>query len=338
MEFPFLRIYGVTDHAMLHSPMIKCPLLVAIVFLLSFQAAFGYGNAGHQVVGDIAEVYLKNTRAEKEVKALLLPGEDLARAATWADRAKLPDKYLNDEMKGFVANNPSHHSYHYCDVPFQQTAYRDGLTGTRKDDIVHTLRACIEVLQSPNAAPQNPLSINKRVALMLIVHYMGDLHQPLHVGCSYVDDRNHFVDPETGAKGQPDAGANNFRLTTRTSLHGYWDTQTVKLARDHAGTEDFKTFIISHSPMQPAWKATGPVVSWPAQWATDTLHEAKHCFEGITLGNRFVVPKDDKHDEHFEWAVTLQPNYDEKARDIVEIELAKAGYRLATLLKAIWPD
>ncbi len=318
--------------------MIKSLLLFTTASLLSFHSALGYGNAGHQTVGDIAEVYLKNTHAEKEVRALLSSGEDLARAATWADRAKLPDKYLNDEMKAFVANNPNHHSYHYCDVPFQETTYRDGVTGTRPDDIVHTLRACIQVLQSPEPAPENPLKLSKRVALMLIVHYIGDLHQPLHVGCSYVDDQNHFINPQTGAKGQADAGANNFRLTTRTSLHGYWDTQTVKLARDHAGAEDFKTFLIAHSPMQPEWNATGPVVSWPEQWATDTLHEAKHCFEGLTLGSRFVVPKDEKRDEHFEWAVTLQPNYDEKARDIVEVELAKGGYRLAALLKAIWPE
>ena len=313
-------------------------LFLTSISVFSFQAAFGYGNAGHQAVGDIAEVYLKGTRAENEVHALLLPSEDLARAATWADRAKLPDKYLSDEMKAFVASNPNHQSYHYCDIPFQETAYRVGLIGARPDDIVQTLRACIEVLKSSEAAPANPLKLTKRVALLLITHYMGDLHQPLHVGCSYVDEQNQFVNPETGAKGQPDAGANNFRLTTRSSLHGYWDTQTVKLARDHAGAEDFKTFIIAHTPMQPEWNATGPIVSWPEQWATDSLHEAKHCFEGITLGNRFVVPKDDKHDEHFEWAITLQPNYDEKARDLVEIELAKAGYRLAALLKAIWPE
>jgi hypothetical protein len=45
-----------------------------------------------------------------------------------------------------------------------------------------------------------------------------------------------------------------------------------------------------------------------------------------------------KHDEHFEWIVTLSPTYPEHSRDIVEVELSKAGYRLGVLLKAIWPD
>ncbi len=300
--------------------------------------AFGYGNAGHQAIGTIAEHYLANTRAGREVKNLLKPGEGLDRAATWADRAKLPEKYLTDEMKGFVTSNPEHHSYHFCDVPFQEKAYHEGITGSNSHDIVHTLRICIQVLQSPETSPENPLKINKRVALMLIAHYIGDLHQPLHVGCSYVDEENHFVDPEKGAKGQADAGANYFRFTKTTTLHGYWDTQTVKLARDHAAKEDFPTYLVAHFPPMPGWDAKGPLGTWPEQWANDTLGLAKQCFEGIKLSNRTLVPKDDKNEEHFEWKVALTPGYAEKSRDIVELELAKSGYRLAALLKAIWPE
>ncbi len=318
--------------------MIQTFLLAAATCLTLACTALGYGNAGHQAVGTIAEHYLEGTRAGKEVHTLLNADENLDRAATWADRAKLPDKYLNPEMKDFVANNPGHHGYHYCDIPFQEKAYKDGLTGTTDHDIVHTLRTCIAVLRKSNDVRDNPLKINKRIALMLIAHYLGDLHQPLHVGCSYVDEHNNFVNPKTAGKAQPDAGANNFKLTTRSSLHGYWDTQTVKLARDQAGTEDFTSWLIAKNPPKPDWKATGPIGTWPEQWATDTLHLSQACFDGVKLGQRFIVPKDDKHEEHFEWAITLPPGYDEKARDTVEVELAKAGYRLAELLKAIWPE
>lgn len=299
---------------------------------------FGYGNAGHQAIGTIAEHYLQGTRAGREIRTLLKPGEGLDRAATWADRAKIPDKYLTAEMKGFVANNPEHHSYHYCDIPFQEKAYREGITGSNPHDIVHTLRICIQVLQSPQANLENPLKINKRIALMLVAHYIGDLHQPLHVGCSYVDESNHFVNPVTGAKGLPDAGANHFQITKSTKLHGYWDTQTVKLARDHAGNEDFTTFLINRFPPKPDWEAKGSIGTWPEQWATDTLGLAAKCFDGITLGERFLVPKTEESEAHFEWKITLPSGYPEKSRDIVEVELAKAGYRLAVLLKAIWPD
>jgi hypothetical protein len=312
-------------------------LLGFLCHVVLLVGSFGYGNAGHQAVATIAERQLAGTRAETEIRALLHENEDLARASTWADRAKFDDKYLTKEMKEFVAQNPGHHGYHYCDIPFQEKTYRNGMTGTNDRDIVHTLRICIATLQKSDDLSDNLLKIDKRIALLLLVHYLGDLHQPLHVGCSYLDENDRFVNPETGASGQGDNGGNCFRLTTRTSLHGYWDTQTVKAARDHAGTEDFSTWLVASQPPQPDWKASGPLVTWPEQWASDTLLLSPRCFEGITLGPRFLVPTDEKHDAHFEWKVTLDREYADKSRDIVERQLSKAGYRLAELLKAIWP-
>ena len=315
-------------------------LIFATVALATIGNALGYGNAGHEAIGTIAEHDLEGTRALKEVRSLLHQGEGLDRASTWPDRAKLPDKYLTAEMKDFVANNPEHHTYHYCDIPFQQKAYREGVTGTNSRDIVHVLELCIKVLQAPEDDSQNPLKINKRVALMLTAHLVGDLHQPLHVGCSYIDEHDQFVDPETGAKGQPDAGANYLRVKSRsgTALHGYWDTLTVKAARDHLGVADFPAALVTANPAKPEWNAKGPVATWPAQWATDTLGLAHLCFTGLTPHDRFLVPKDEKHEEHFEWIVTLPPTYADQSRGTVEMELSKAGHRLAALLKAIWPE
>ncbi len=315
------------------------PIFAAtLCVLLQTAAAPGYGPAGHQAIGKIAEKDLEGTRAGREVRKLLLPDERLDYAANWADRAKLPEKYLSDEMKSFIAANPKHHSYHYCDVPFQVEEYRDGITGTNDRDIVHILRICIGVLQSPEEAPENPLHIGKRTALLLIAHLIGDLHQPLHVGCSYVDADNHFVNPETGAKGQDDAGANYYRLGGRINLHGYWDTITVKAARDHAGEEDFTTWLVAKHPPQPAWDATGPAATWPTQWASESVRLARRCFDGIELGERTLIPADEKFPEHFQWKIALPEDYAVRSRDIVEEELSKGGYRLAALLKAIWPE
>lgn len=314
------------------------PLILAVA--LSVRAS-GYGNAGHQAIGTVAERHLEGSRALKEVRALLKEGEGLDRAATWPDRAKLPDKYLSAEMKEFVANNPEHHHYHYCDVPFQQSSYRHDGFGADKHDIVHTLEHCIRVLQSPGDKADNPLKIRKRVALMLVAHLVGDLHQPLHVGCSHVDSDDRFVDPSDGSRqGQADAGANYFHLKTRSgmTLHGYWDTQTVKGARDHLGVEDFPGALMKAWPVRPEWDARGDVGTWPAQWATESLLRSRDCFDGLVPRDRFFVPKDEKHDDHFEWVVTLPAPYPVKSRDTVEEELAKAGYRLAAVLKSVWPD
>jgi len=318
--------------------MIRIYLLALGLCQLLATDASAYGAAGHEAIGRVAEFHLKGSRAEKEVRALLNANEDLARVTTWADRAKIPEKYLTNEMKEFVANNPLHHENHYCDVPFQEKAYRDGLIGTNEHDLIHSMRACIKVLQSSDDIADNSLKINKRVALMLLAHYIGDLHQPLHVGSSYVDENDKFVNPQTGAKGLPDAGGNYFRLTAKNSLHAFWDTMTVKLSRDKAGEKDFTAYLVENFPVKPEWNAKNAVNTWPQQWATETLLLAPQCFEGLTLGKRFLVPKDEKHEEHYEWPATLAEGYKEKAHDTVEQELAKSGYRLAVLLKAIWPE
>lgn len=320
--------------------MIKRLLLHVGLTLMLAVSSLGYGNAGHEAVGNLAARYLMGTRAEKEIIALLNPNEGMDRAATWADRAKFPDKYLTHEMKEYVANNPDHHSYHYCDIPFQERAYHEGITGTNDKDIIHSIQICIQVLSAPNDNKDNVFKINKRIALLLLIHFIGDLHQPLHVGCSYVDDMDQFVNPETGGKGQPDAGANNFRIKTPsgTSLHGYWDSLTVKAARNQADGENFTDFLIKKNPPKADWKATGPIKTWPVKWTNDSLTISKKCFEGIVPRDRFFVPKSEKYKEHVEWIVTLPTDYAVRSRDIVEIELSKAGYRLAELLKAIWPE
>jgi S1/P1 Nuclease len=311
--------------------------LLGLLLASSIPTAFGYGNAGHEAVGNVAAHYLAGTRAETEVRKLLRPNEDLAKAATWADRAKLPEQYLSDEMKDFVAHNPEHHSYHFCDVPFQEKAYQEGGTGTGPNDIVHTMRLCIAILRDPKSHADNPRNITPRIALLLLAHFAGDIHQPLHVGTSYVNKKNQFVDPDKGRKGQEDAGANYFKLNKSTSLHGYWDTIAVKKVRDKAAGQDFTTWLIEQHPPKPDWKTNGAVSTWPRKWATDTLQLSAQCYKDIKISDRETIPATDTHPAHDEWKATLPPGYDERAAGIVEVELTKAGYRLAELLKAIWP-
>ncbi len=311
--------------------------LLASLIVLGDRTASGYGNAGHEIVGTVAERLIQGTPAEAKVRALLKPNETLAKAATWADRAKFPDQYLSPEMKEFVANNPDHHQFHYCDVPFQEKRYRAGGTGTNPADIVQMMSLCIRILQDPDPAPKNPRHFSKRVALLLLAHLAGDIHQPLHVGCSYVDAKDKFVNPEKGGKGEEDRGGNNFNLRGKTSLHGFWDTPAVKLAKDKAHGQDYVTYLLTQQPPKPEWKSSGPPATWPQQWATDTLQLSSQALHGIKLSNRHTVPADEKHPPHTEWTVTLPPGYEEQAANVVEMELAKGGYRFAELLKAIWP-
>lgn len=310
-------------------------------------ALSAYGPDGHDTVGMIAEKLLADTRALKEARALLAEGETLGKASNWADEAKAPASRLTPEMKAFVEAHTAHGTFHYCDVPMQQSAYRLGLPGTRANDIVQILECCIKVLQTPGDARDNPLGIDKRTALRLAAHLVGDLHQPLHVGCSYIGENDKFVDPTTGVTAQDDAGGNYLHIGSRdgANLHKYWDIDTVAAVRtqhfgdgDDAAEGDLPTALLKVHPPRPGWAVKGSVETWPVQWANDTLTLTSVVFKDITPRDRHLRPANKWSGEHFEWVIDLPESYPDTARDTVSLELTKAGYRLAAMLKALWPE
>jgi hypothetical protein len=61
-----------------------------------------------------------------------------------------------DEMQSYVAANPKHSEYHYTDLPFQYSHYHDHDVGSADNDIVQTLKQCIQVLQGKDDASSNP--------------------------------------------------------------------------------------------------------------------------------------------------------------------------------------
>jgi len=175
--------------------------LVLIVVVTS--QAFGFGPAGHKLVGQIADELLKGKQVEEKVKALL-NDFTLAEAAGIADDIKhwdgqptfhLPwtqDGDLCDQMREFLeansnesgshGHNPDHHVYHYTDISVSSDLkYDKHKTGAEKDDVVQMISYCIGVLKGTEPQP-NPKKITPTVAVILLSHYVGDMHQPLHVG------------------------------------------------------------------------------------------------------------------------------------------------------------
>jgi hypothetical protein len=102
-------------------------------------------------------------------------------------------------MQSYVAANPKHSEYHYTDLPFQYSHYHDHDVGSADNDIVQTLKQCIQVLQGKDDASSNPHRFTPRQALLILTHLAGDITQPLH-GAAYVDQRGTFVVPQTAAQ------------------------------------------------------------------------------------------------------------------------------------------
>ncbi|MEP2403057.1 MAG: S1/P1 nuclease, partial [Nonlabens ulvanivorans] len=139
-------------------------IITFLVFLVAFTAqADDWGKTGHRATGAIAEQYL-NKKARKAI-AQLLDGESLALVSTYADDIKSDTLYR--------AYGPQH----YVNVPFDKTY--DTHPHSEKGDIIQAIDHCIATLKSDTATKEE-----KAFQLRLLVHFIGDLHQPLHTGIS----------------------------------------------------------------------------------------------------------------------------------------------------------
>lgn len=290
--------------------------------------AFGFGPKGHQTVGAVADLLLAGTNAERHVREILGP-EKLEQAALWADQVK--GSHLPAEMQAFVDRNPRHKTYHYTDIPIQEAAYRGNSKGARPDDVVRMIRRCISVLEGHGA---NPTNLTQKEALRLLAHYLGDIHQPLHVGAGYFDAQDHLANPNQVAGTSETQGGGWIKY--RGGLHGYWDGDTVELAMSAAHVTTPSAFAVRLKQNPPAgWQTPGFFSSWSTSWATEMLPDAKKAYSLLTFGPRHMTG----NPPHPEWPATAASDnaYDSWAKGVVKRNLALAGYRLAAVLQRIWP-
>jgi S1/P1 Nuclease len=303
-------------------------------------AALAWSPAGHETVGAIADQLISGRRAEVEVHKLLKSGESLQSVSVWADCAKGYCGELSAELAEFVRRNPRHAHYHYTDLPFQALTYEPGSVGTSEDDIVHILTQCIAVLKGATDPRANPHRFSPREALLLVVHLLGDIHQPLHVGTAYVSDKDAFVVPASA--GAVDgilifkSDGDNDLLLGAESLHRFWDSQAVENAMHGASVRnpaEFAQFLSAAPPDMPI--VTGDVTKWPAKWATETLVASKRAHEGISIQGREKA-KSGTHAAHPLFRVSAPLDYAQTASAVTATQLRRAGYRLAAVLEAVW--
>jgi hypothetical protein len=346
---------------------IACVLALAGAFASFNAQAWGYD--GHRSIGAIADRLLKGSNAEKQVAALLLPGESLESVSVWADCVKGNTcGPQTAEMQDYVAANARHTEYHYTDVPYQNEHYHAGAMGTSDVDIVVTLRQAIAVLQGKTDPVSNPHGFTRRQALLVLAHLVGDIHQPLHVGSSFVDKNGKFVVPKKheeidGVNIFDPRGGNNLMIddekmgrtsatlipgeakplppgVTRSAtrpLHSYWDSTVVDYAMRRSSTKTPEQFAQKIVDGKPEFKRNGgEPASWPVQWADESLAAAKLAFEGVTAG-KMSTQTSRKGEVYTVFAMDTPPNYPVPSSDLARKQLVKGGYNLAAVLQAIWP-
>jgi hypothetical protein len=363
--------------------------MLTVFAVIAFGAsAFGYGPLGHEIVGAIADERLANTPAATKIRALL-DGLTLEKAGVMADEIKGWDKKGVDDPRSFHfsghwkidrqlrdfwrANQPthdmnsiapSHHWFHYTDVPVvRPEAYKEGAAGRSKWDIVHMIPYCIAVIQG-RTPEQNERKITKAVAVILLAHYVADIHQPLHVGAEYFDQQGRVADPDTDKLALGDEGGNTFTLELadepprgrgihKKKLHGFWDYDTVNallpqtphgLRKNElqALIQPSKQILVhSMATEEPrAWRppAGVPVESYAEIWANEILPIAREAHQRLEFRNVTPFLDGDRviaTGEAIEKPSANATPYRDWAINVVRDELHKAGWRLADLMQKI---
>jgi S1/P1 nuclease len=325
-----------------------------VVCLLSVNG-YAYGPRGHQLVGAIADKRLaQNPTLARKVRRLL-DGMTLQRAATLPDEIKSwrcgrepfgPNR-INRELQAFVNANcehPSHSEFHYTDVPvFGDEEYASGQVGRSEFDIVHMIPFCIRVLKG-EVPETNERAITKAVAVILLTHYFGDIHQPLHVGAEYFDSNGKPFEPTETNHGFADQGGNKLTLFTfmhgqRQSagkFHGYWDTQTVENAFGNQQNANVAQRLGSREP--DSWELSGGVETWAEQLANDIMPLSREAHERLEFKNiRFQNGQEQITSGRAEEKTHPAGGtfYAVWAADVVKKEIHKGGWRLAALLEEI---
>jgi hypothetical protein len=326
-------------------------VLGLIATILAGTPAFAWDPQGHKLVGAITDELLK-PNAKQQVDKYL--GFSLQIAAPWPDCVRsivhkadgkfeyLPSPFHPEyrlpcllfegnaeleRMKKYVEANPENASYHFADVPIQRGGYDRKYPGTGDHDVVSAINAAIAKLKGLPVPPAFSIKDEKE-ALFLLAHFVGDIHQPLHVGAVYLDAANgKLVDPPDGTKPDPktETHGGNAIQDGANNLHSEWDEIPEAWGPPPPDAE-----ILAKAREIAATPTPGPIEGWAATWASESVMVSREAFAGLTFS---VAPRG--------WTVHFTNNdkkkYDENADRIKRAQLAKGGARLAQVLNTIWP-
>tara|TARA_B100000700_G_scaffold330240_2_gene455464 strand:+ start:1134 stop:1892 length:759 start_codon:yes stop_codon:yes gene_type:complete len=246
---------------------------ITLIFSLFSQSVYGWGKTGHRVVGKVANTYLTKN-AQMQIKRIL-GHNDLSRVSTWADEIKSDPDWKHAW------------NWHFCTIPDGE----DYETGKYTGDAVEKIKEFSGVLKNLKASKED-----KQVALKFLVHLIGDLHQPLHVG-----------------KGN-DKGGNDIKVKwfgEETNLHSIWDSHLIE--HQKLSYTEYTEYLLLGIDY-------GDVRSWQGDTLLTYINESKE------LRNQCY----DFFDENLKW------EYFYKNKALLEKRLLQGGIRLSGELNRIF--
>lgn len=243
---------------------------------LAFNA-FAWSQKGHDTVAYIAEKHF--TAATADSVAALLDGMSPVYWANWLDNASHQDEYAYTK------------TWHYKNID-EGIAYEDAPLN-EAGDVVRAVEAQIVVLSDDAASRED-----KVLAMKILIHCVGDMHQPMHMGRL------------------SDLGGNNVKVrffNRDNKLHAVWDSSIMNSGHSWSYTE-WQQQLDRLSPEAEAAEIAGDVDDWAEQ--THVIAQQVYA-------------------ETPEWTSI---SYDEVARwtPVIEKQLLRGGLRLAHLLNMIY--
>jgi hypothetical protein len=219
------------------------------------------------------------------------------KASTWAD-----------DIKGLPEYSPAVNQLHFINNQVPKPG--EVLT----PNIVTALRDYVNTLQTGSTLQA------RAEALRFIIHFVGDIHQPLH--CAVRVDAKGIGD-QSGNRVFIQVADSSGRLRT-DRLHGYWD---AGLNTFEGSTDTIATRIENANPDQEPNMQIDPINFNFQNWSDESFKLAKDvAYAGVPTVTDSKSP----------YRVTA--TYRARAVTVVNQQIARSGYRLAKLLNAIWPE
>lgn len=265
--------------------------IVSALFIST--SAFAWGPTGHRAVGEIAEKFM-DPRALLNARNIL-GGNTLARGATWPD-----------EIKSEPAVYSYTYNWHYTD--WADDAHDHDETNS-SGKLMGSIDAQVAVLKDPNATQEQ-----KAFALKFVVHLIGDLHMPLHVG-NGLDQGGNFC--KVSYMGQV------------TNLHALWDEGMINYT-NLSFTEIAKFVTAGKTIEQMNVARSGSAIDWARESKNirATMYPANVVEPQAPMSIKAYCQKEVPADQ----IPKLSYEYAYKFMPVLEERLFLAGVRLALVL------
>ena len=254
-------------------------IFIAVFFIFGIAEASAWGVTGHRIVAEIAENHLTN-RAKRKLKKLI-GKQKLAYWANWPDNVRNSPEWKNTS------------TWHYVNIPPQESKeqFIEQLKNNNKPNIYTAIQNVKGVIVDKNTP-----DADREIYLRFLVHFLGDMMQPMHTGR------------------EEDLGGNLIKIQffkKDTNLHSLWDSGLIDNTK-YSYTEYARVLDVK-SKEEIKQIQSGSL----EDWLYESHQAANQIYASVKPGENYSY------------------DYQEQYKDLLERQLLHAGLRLAKILNEV---